>query len=202
MKDLEATVKSLAEVPKKSDTPEIDIEDLRLSQDYPALAGVEKKITSIPVKKPSRQAFIRVRREEEYRLQTAVIEFKDGREIYVVHRDLQEELSIETRQIELFTATELHGPLFLWPVKLSTPGGSENSWNTSMMEGALEAMNRWTRMVSNRELKAYELLVAKAHYEDPEWPVLTFHEILNIAFKDRFIETLDHPVVKQLKGEV
>ena len=35
---------------------------------------------------------------------------------------------------------------------------------------------------------------------DPKWPDLSMHQILTIAFRDRFIETVDHPVLKRLRG--
>ena len=35
---------------------------------------------------------------------------------------------------------------------------------------------------------------------DPDWPELSFAEIFRIAFKDRLINSLDHPVVKRLRG--
>ena len=35
---------------------------------------------------------------------------------------------------------------------------------------------------------------------DPEWPTLSFQELLRIAFRDRLIDRLDHPVIKRLRG--
>jgi hypothetical protein len=37
---------------------------------------------------------------------------------------------------------------------------------------------------------------------DPEWPNTPFRELLRVAFKDRFIDNLDHPVLRKLRGEV
>jgi len=35
---------------------------------------------------------------------------------------------------------------------------------------------------------------------DPVWPELSFQDLLRIAYRDRMITTLDHPVVKRLRG--
>jgi hypothetical protein len=35
----------------------------------------------------------------------------------------------------------------------------------------------------------------------PTWPELSFGELLKIAFKSRYIDTLDHPVLLKLRGE-
>ena len=48
---------------------------------------------------------------------------------------------------------------------------------------------------------AYEVTVAE-HRAEPEWPDLSFQELLRIAFRDRFIADLNHPVLRQLDGKV
>lgn len=35
----------------------------------------------------------------------------------------------------------------------------------------------------------------------PPWPLTPFGELLRVAFKDRFITTADHPVLRKLRGE-
>ena len=40
----------------------------------------------------------------------------------------------------------------------------------------------------------------KGNIPDPIWPELSFDAIYRIAFKDRVIRSLDHPVVKRLRG--
>jgi hypothetical protein len=48
----------------------------------------------------------------------------------------------------------------------------------------------------------YDVHVATGNLSDPEWPDLSFAEILRFAFKSRFIESLDHPSSSALRGEV
>jgi hypothetical protein len=39
-------------------------------------------------------------------------------------------------------------------------------------------------------------------FPTPEWPDhLPFREMLKIAFRDRIVDGLDHPVLKRLRGE-
>jgi hypothetical protein len=57
-------------------------------------------------------------------------------------------------------------------------------------------------MSSNQGLGAYELHPAIANLAEPEWPDVSFQEILKIAFKGRLIEELDHPVLRRLRGEL
>ena len=61
-------------------------------------------------------------------------------------------------------------------------------------------MTRWVRLAANMSLGAYEVFAATADLPDPEWPSLSFQEILQIAFRDNFIENLEHPICKRLRG--
>ena len=36
---------------------------------------------------------------------------------------------------------------------------------------------------------------------DPEWPDLPFNQLLRIAFKNRVVDSLDHPTLQRLRGE-
>jgi hypothetical protein len=49
-------------------------------------------------------------------------------------------------------------------------------------------------------LGAYELLAAEKLTIKPQWPEVSFQELIRIAFKDRLIADLDHPVIKRLRG--
>jgi hypothetical protein len=61
-----------------------DAARLRLSQNFTATVGVKKRLTTVPVRKPSKQDFIRVHPDPAYRLDTAVLELKDENETYLV----------------------------------------------------------------------------------------------------------------------
>src|SRR5262245_20195580 len=61
---------------------------LRLSQDFTAELGVQKVLTTVPVRKPDKTWFVRVHPSVDYRMPAAVLELKEEREIYIVHRDL------------------------------------------------------------------------------------------------------------------
>jgi hypothetical protein len=48
----------------------------------------------------------------------------------------------------------------------------------------------------------YDTFEAAGELAEPEWPELTFQAILKLCFKDRFIQNLEHPVIRSLRGEV
>jgi hypothetical protein len=181
-----------------------DPKSLRLSQDFNASVGVRKALLSVPVRKPDKSWFVRVHPDIGYRIQTAVIELKEDRETYLVAPALWPELTGETTfsPRALFTAVNRQGVLFLWPVRLPGADGKVDEWSRTALECADLAAKGWVRVTANMVLGGYEVWQATASLPEPDWPELPFRDILRIAFKDRFIDTLDHPVLRRLRGEV
>src|SRR5262245_31357766 len=54
-----------------------DPSSLRLTQNFAASIGVQRLLTTVPVRKPSKEWFVRAHPREDYRLQTAVLELKE-----------------------------------------------------------------------------------------------------------------------------
>ena len=72
---------------KVSDNP-FDPQKLRLSQNYGASAGVKKLTTTIPVRKPGKQDYVRVHPDPAYHIETAVLEIKEEQETFLVAQEL------------------------------------------------------------------------------------------------------------------
>ena len=177
-----------------------DPESLRLTDtnDF----GVEKILTVVPVRKPGKQEWVRVHPAPDYRMTTAVLtDEQDRDQTYMVSPDIRESLVGEFIPVNLITAINRHGALFLWQLKISTDGRS-NPWHESANAAALLAEKEWVRMKSNMAARCYEVAKATGPIPEPEWPELQFKEILRIAFQNRFVDSVDHPVLKSLRGEV
>ena len=142
-------VEQAAEAHESNQDVSLDLESLRLSQDFGELMGVKKKLVTVPVRKPNRQWFVRVHPEESYRLETAILELKEEKEIYLVDRGLWAELSGEIVPTALFTAITRQGVVFLWPVRLPDSSGRQWEWHRSALEAAQEAMTSWVRVTAN-----------------------------------------------------
>lgn len=177
-----------------------DLANLRLDQSFVESAGVKKLLTTIPVRKPNPQDFLRVHAAPEYREAFAVIELKDDREMYLVPPAIARELPGECKMATLYTAINRQGVLHLWPVPLPAPDGRSNEWHRSAAEAAELAMHRWIRLKANMALGAYEIFEAASTIPDPQWPDISFQEMLRIAFRVRLVDRLDHSVIKRLRG--
>ena len=177
-----------------------DLAALRLDQSFVQAAGAQKLLLTVPVRKPNRQDFVRVHPGADYRENLAVIELKDDREIYLLVPEVARNLPGEFAMVTLYTAINRQGVVFLWPVKLPGADGKIMAWHTSAAAAAELAVTRWVRVTANMSLGAYDTFVAVATIPDPEWPKYTFKELLRVAFKDRLVADLDHPLVKGLRG--
>jgi hypothetical protein len=175
---------------------------LRLSQNFSEATGVKKLVTTIPIRKPNKQDFIRVHQDPAFRLETAILELKEERESYLVAPDLWPELSGELTPKVLFTAINRQKVLFLWPIRLPGEEGRHDEWNASALEAATMAQKDWIRISANMNLGAYEVFQSSGSLSEPEWPDIDFTKILETAFKGRYITDLEHPALRRLRGEV
>ena len=181
------------------DADPFDPAALRLAPDFEAV-GVKRVLTTLPVRKPGRQEFVRVHPGEAYRLETGLLELKEDREFYLLHPDVRPELADEMVPVRLHLAVARSGAVFLWPVRLPGPDGRHNAWHESAEKAALLATKQWVRLSANIAAGGYDTFTANAALAEPEWPELSMAELLKLAFADRYVTSLDHPVVRRLRG--
>jgi hypothetical protein len=179
---------------------QFDLSNLRLSQDFVETAGVKKLLTTVPVGKPNPQDFVRVHPSSDYRMELAVIEFKEDREIFLLPLPIAKQLPGEFAMVTLYTAVNRPGVTRLWPVRLPMSDGRINEWHRSAAEAAELAMTRWVRVKANMSLGAYEIFEAASTIPDPTWPEISFQELIRIGFRGRLVNNLDHPVIRRLRG--
>jgi hypothetical protein len=181
----------------------ISLANLTLPQDFLDGLTVEKLETFIHVGKPRKSWWVRVHPDESYQLDnTLVLDYED--EIYLIAPPIRKDLLSETCVVQrrIVTAITRQGQVFLWPLKPPCPNGRVISWSQSAFQASNAAKVDWVRVISNMSKKEYEVLRAKGPLAEPAWPKETFNELLKIAFKDRWIDSLDHEILRQLRGEV
>jgi hypothetical protein len=174
---------------------------LRLDQNFADTVGVKKLLTSVPVRKPNRQDFVRVHPDPSYRLTpAAIIELKEDREVYLVLPGMAQQLPGEFSVATLYLTINRQGVLHLWPVKLPGPDGKHNEWHRTVADAAERAMKKWVRVTANMSLGAYEIFEAIEDLPEPVWPNISFEDILKIAFGRHIVDRADHPLMQRLQG--
>jgi hypothetical protein len=177
-----------------------DLEKLRSAPAEGESTITEKLLTVVPVRKPAKESFFRV--HPEHHLDTVVLELKEEGEILVIAPNLVPQLVGEQCVVHkrLQLAITRQGVPFIWPMRLPKEG-KRDSWAISAMDAATTATKKWVRLQANMSLGAYEITVAQIDAE-PVWPTQSFNALMRIAFKGSVIESLDHPSLKQLRGEI
>jgi hypothetical protein len=199
--DTKTTPSELNNTPSK----EFDLEALRLPQDYSGATGAKKLLTTISVRKPTKHEFVRVYSNPDWHYPTKLFKDDESGDFYLVAPDLWDELIGETFPFQLVPAITRQKSFFVWPLRLPGPDGKANSWHESAREAAQLAQESWVRLSSNMELKAYDIYQATGHLGDPDWSPLQemgLEGALNIAFKRRLIDDLNHDLLRRLRGEV
>ena len=172
-------------------------EALRVAPDAGAV-GVRPEVLVVPVRKPGKQEWFRVRPGEGWRLPMLTIELREERETYAVAPAMAEELAAEGRLVLVYTCLSRGGALFLWSVPLPGPDGKRNQWHESAHAIAERATERWVRAVADQAAGMYQPMVAPAQPAEPTWPDIGFGDALRLAFRERLIDSVDYPVVRRL----
>jgi hypothetical protein len=190
-------------IPTEATIPDpFNLDSLRLSQDFIETVGVKKLRTTVPVRRPHKQEFFRGHPDKKYRLHPALmIDLRDDREHYLVRPELAGELGSECVIATLYTAVNKAGVVFLWPIRIPAADGKDMEWWRTQREAAGLAMDAWVRIRANMALGAYEIAIASDTKANPAWPEETFQQLVEIAFRDRLVDKLDHPVIRHLRGQ-
>lgn len=177
-----------------------DLDALRLNQSFDGIVGAESVLTNVAVRKPGGQEWFRV--HPEWRLQTTILQLKDQGESYLIAPGLRKDLWDEILPMVLFTAVSLQGEPFIWPVRLPKVEGRSDKFIQTDLAAAKLAETKWARRSWVWETKSHKVAASENISDIPVWPDIGFEELLKVAFKDRYITELNHPVIKSLRGEV
>jgi hypothetical protein len=187
----------LPEPPPLPSKPSWDIAQLRLSQDYIADTG-ESVQSTIPVHKPQPLTFFRA--HPAWNCHVAMLEYED--QLYpVLGAALRAELEADLKVKIIVPCITRDGDVFLWPLAPLQATGRGNEWVSSAHRVLVAARKEWVRLRSNRRIHSYDLVRPKAIWDDPSWPEQTFDQMIEQAFTDSVITTLDHPVILALQGD-
>lgn len=175
---------------------------LRLPATYGATLGVKKLLTKVPVGKPQKSQFIRTHADEDMTFRVMLLEQKESRETYVVMPDVAQELSELARPVQLHAAIDRQNNVSLIPVPLPGEDGNRNPWHDSLAYAVELSKSKWLRMAANMHLGGYEVYEAQGTLPEPEWPEHDIEGLIQVAFRGKIIDSMDHAVVNSLLGLV
>ncbi len=179
---------------------DFDLDKLRLTQNYGEAAPVQRVFTNLPVRKPLKEEFYRVRPGGDWCIPVMTVEIKQEGEIYLLYPEVWHVLPDIERPVTMYLASDRRGNPFLIPVPLPGPDGKLNLWHQSLAEAVKLAQKSWVRSSANRAAGCYDVFEAKVTLPEPLWPEVPLADLIEIAFRGRIIKSADHPVIQQFLG--
>jgi hypothetical protein len=169
---------------------------------------VNEKVVDVhlPVRKPKPKEHFRVCDDPAMTVQLAVYVHKPegsmDEETFFVLPAMEDYLrrQEELRIVQVVLCRTKAGALFLWPLPVHDGEGPPRSHVTTAREIAKRALTEWIRMKWRRADNAYFGLKAEDDWPEPVWPDQPFKELLKLGFKDKVIDSIDHPVIRELRG--
>jgi hypothetical protein len=190
--------------PKEKAPDPFDPEALRLTGDALSNRNVKRHHLSLQVRNPDRAWWVRAHPDPAYRLLTGVIELRGdrGSGVFLVAPAFRDELAADPcyRAKLLVLAVNTQKLPFIWGLNLQDDT-RKNDWTDTAHAALKMAAEQWGRVAANMGAGAYEVWTATGQLPEPCWPELPFNDILRLAFKGRYIDSGDHFIVRQLRGE-
>lgn len=188
--------------PKAGSSPTIDLQSLRLPTSYGATMGVKKLLTSVPVRKPRRPHFFRTNPSADMAFGGMLLQQKEKEESYLVMPNVAEQISELVQAVDLFAAIDRQNNLFLIPVPRPGESGVRNPWHESLFQALELAKENWIRIGANMQMGGYDVFEAQVALSEPDWPDHDIGKLVEVAFRGKIIQSLEHPVIQGLLGRV
>jgi hypothetical protein len=185
-----------------------DIAALRANP--PVVGATESVMLGITVRKPKKDEFFRVNPDPEMTVDAFILEFEGGNDRkadYFVPPFPGVQAACEQAGGQAFKAVRLvvcmnkWGSMFVWAPRL--PDDRQQKWHTTALLGMEAAKTHWVRLQADMRASMYKMDRAVADMGEPQWPEGDLGSILKLAFgADYTITSIDHPVLRELRGEV
>ncbi len=202
MSDPETALSESRIDPTPYDDDPFSPKNLALAQNFGALTETRRLLTSVPVGKPKKESWVRASQREDHWVVGSILELKAQNEFYWVVPEFREALVGEPcmKSMRLVLSVDRQGNPFFWPIGLPDSSGRSQPWIDSMTQAATQAIKKWVRVAWSSATMNYEVHIAEIAHE-PVWPKETISELLKITFRDKIVSSLDHPIIKSLRGQ-
>jgi hypothetical protein len=191
----------------KLKNPKIDLERVRAKADQSIDLGVTTEYTMIPIRNPKPSEFFRCMPDEDYSMDAHILSLKTENEWYMIDPDILPEIQLESqlrvRTLYVCVTMTVNFAPFITCIPQADDMGKINSWHESGHRTMEEAKLCWVRRQADKANGGYIITKAmNAKLPDPKWPTMTLSEIIDRAFNKFYIDDINHPVLRRLRGEM
>jgi hypothetical protein len=120
---------------------------------------------------------------------------------FLIDEPVQDYFGDDVRNNYCVLSVTRQATFFLWCNPLEDPDGNWNSWHASAHDMKALAAKSWVRFKSNKQLGGYEVWDPRGEQPpDPEWPDISWNDIVRLAFRRHLVEVETHPLINRLMG--
>lgn len=197
-------------------TPAASIASRRSTTGSPPIPGaksqsnslrVQRLQTAVECRRPSREEFIRIHPDKSFACICLLLKLKRSEVYYLMNPTLAEQLCQDPSYTSLVKCYTLYtavsrssDDVFLWPIRKHASGERPNGYVSSAIEAAERAKTNWLRITSNQSAQRYDAAAAEGQLTEPTWDVRPLEELFDTCFRDRVIDGVNHPILKELRG--
>lgn len=166
-----------------------------------SMAQTKKRLVDIPARTPDKAWFVRTSGRPQHQgiLPLYWDKAGDGHP-YLIDPAVQDYFGKDVRNNYCVLSITRQGTFFLWCSPLEDEEGNWNSWHASAHDMKGFAAVSWIRVQSNKQLGGYEPNDPKVQPPDPEWPDISWGDIVRLAFRRHLVEVESHPLINRLLG--
>lgn len=185
----------------------IDLKRFMVKPEYEADSNAVKQVRmSIKVGKPSPEEYIMVKDGPEFTVDVMLYEDKESKDsnnrTYLVAPEVVPVLWDRNacKPARIFCLITTTDKILLSDVGLAKPGQALNVYNSTRLKAYEIAKERPIAIVAGDS--GYEVKYPLSTLPKPSWPeeYTSIEPLMELAYKDRVIETTEHPIVKRILG--
>ena len=183
----------------------INLDRVKAKASQQSVIGVTTEYTVIPIRNPKPDEFFRVTPDEGYSMNVNILQMKTDNEWYLVDEDILPDIQLESqlKVMQLYVCVTQNSTPFVCLIPRPDPDGRLNSWHESGHKSMEEAKSFWVRRQADKSNGGYLITKAiNAQLPDPRWPSEPLEDLIEKAFDRYYIDKIDHPVLRRLRGEV
>ena len=183
----------------------INLDRVKAKASQQSVIGVTTEYTVIPIRNPKPDEFFRVTPGEGYSMNVNILQMKTDNEWYLVDEDILPDIQLESqlKVMQLYVCVTQNSTPCVCLIPLPDSDGRLNSWHGSGHKSMEEAKSFWVRRQADKSNGGYLITKASnAQLPDPKWPTESLEDLIEKAFDRYYIDTIDHPVLRRLRGEV
>lgn len=159
--------------------------------------------STVPVRRINPKVYSCIHPDPDCRVVLPCLEHEEEmtKTYYLSTPEIAADIRDDLKNREFIPCVTRDGAYFLWPVAYYESGRRMDSWTFLARAIIKKYPGKWIRVIPNSKTNSYDCRMAINQPSSPQWPEGGIEWLIETAFRDRIIDSHDHEILKQLRGE-